>query len=103
MEATEMIYESPPILTPAPIEALPPILPPAQEAPAPPPTQEQIRAAEALFAAKERESQQVAGLLGLWTSAMILKDLTTETFSHPVSQSEDEESRPKLDPEENVS
>jgi len=95
-----MIYEAPPILTPGPIEAQPPILAPAQEAPAPPPTQEQIQAAEALFAAKERESQQVAGLLGFWTSAMILKDLTTETFSHPVGQPEDEESRPKLDRED---
>jgi hypothetical protein len=76
-----MIYESPPIITPAPIEAQPSIVAPAQEAPAPPPTQEQIRAAEALFAAKERESQQVAGLLGLWTSAMILNDLASETFS----------------------
>jgi hypothetical protein len=96
-----MLYESPPIITPGPIEAQPPILNPAQESPAPPPpTPEQVRAAEALFAAKERESQQVAGLLGLWTSAMILNDLATETFTHPVGEVEAEQRKPKLHPED---
>jgi hypothetical protein len=90
-----MIYESPPIITPAPIEALPAIVAPVQEAPAPPPTQEQIRAAEAIFAAKERESQQVAGLLGLWTSAMILNDLATETFSEPAGDEKCEAAKRK--------
>jgi hypothetical protein len=54
----------------------------------PPPSAEQIQAAEALFGAREQESQQVAGILGLWTSAMILKDLTTETFTEPVEEFE---------------
>ena len=89
-----MLYESPPIINPGPIEAQPPILASAQEAPAPPPTAEQIRAAEALFAARERESEQVAGLLGLWTSAMILNDLATETFSHPAGEVEAENRKP---------
>ena len=89
-----MIYESPPIITPAPIEAQPAIVAPVQEAPAPPPTQEQIRAAEALFAAKERESEQVAGLLGLWTSAMILNDLATESFSDSADDEKSQEAKP---------
>jgi hypothetical protein len=96
-----MIYESPPILTPAPIEAQPPILASSQEAPAPPPSPEQIRAAEAIFAARERESQQVANLLGLWTSAMILNDLAAETFSHPTGAEEEaEKPKPKLNKED---
>ncbi len=98
-----MIFESPPIITPAPIEMQPQVMAPSQEAPAPPSdaqalTAEQIKAAEALFAAKDRESQQVAALLGLWTSAAILNDLAKETFSNASGEIESE--KLKVKPEE---
>ena len=61
-------------------------LPPQSEAlrsaelTAPAPTPEQIRAAEAVFANQEEESRQVAGLLGMWTGALLLHDVAVEQF-----------------------
>ena len=72
---------------------------PAAEAPSPilpgpPPDAEQVRALEAVFAAKERESNAVAGLLGLWTGTMVLHDLAVEAFAEPADEVE-EEDKPK--------
>src|SRR5438093_5080716 len=65
--------------------------------PVPPPTPEQVRAAEALFAAQERESATVAGLLGMWTGVMLLNDLAQEHLSEPAGEVEpDEEEDPRL-------
>jgi hypothetical protein len=69
---------------------------PAAEAPAPVlpgpvPDSEQVRALEAVFAAKDKESATVAGLLGLWTGAMVLHDMAVETFSEPAGEVEAEE------------
>jgi hypothetical protein len=61
--------------------------------PVPPPTPEQIRAAEAVFAAQEQESSAAAGLLGLWTGVMLLNDLAQEHFSPPAGEIEAEEER----------
>jgi hypothetical protein len=61
--------------------------------PVPPPSPEQVRAAEALFAAQERESNAVAGLLGMWTGVMLLNDLAQEHFSPPAGELEEEEER----------
>jgi hypothetical protein len=75
---------------------------PAVEAPAPPQhplagDPEQARAVEALFAAQNQESDKVAGLLGMWTGAMILHDLAAETFSPEAGEVEAEEEKPKKD------
>lgn len=71
----------------------------AAEAPSPPipmpvPTPEQVQAAEALFAAEERESQHMAGLLGMWTGTMLLHDLAKEHLSPPADE-RDEDEKPK--------
>ena len=73
---------------------------PAPILPGPPADSEQVRALEAVFTAKEKESTTVAGLLGAWTGAMVLHDLAVETFSEPAGEVEDEEKpREKDEPE----
>jgi hypothetical protein len=63
---------------------------------------EQVRALEAVFTAKDKESATVAGLLGLVTGTMVLHDLAVETFSEPAGEVEaEEEPEDKDDPEEN--
>lgn len=62
---------------------------------------EQVRALEAVFAAKDAESNTVAGLLGLWTGAMVLHDVAVDTFSQPAGEVEaeekpDEEDEPEI-------
>ena len=59
---------------------------------------EQARAVEALFAGRDPESDTVAGLLGMWTGAMILRDLALETHSPPASEVEAEEDKPHDEP-----
>jgi hypothetical protein len=76
------------------------ILMPAAVAPAPPHAVlahdlEQAKAVEAVFAARERESQAVVGLLGLWTGTMLLNDLAIETFSEPAGEVELDKKKPE--------
>jgi hypothetical protein len=78
---------------------------PAHQSPAPvlpgATDSEQVRALEAVFTAKDRESATVAGLLGLATGAMVLHDLAIETFSEPAGEVEIEEEPDKDEPEDN--
>jgi len=90
-----MTHESTLVL-PVAVELDKAVFAPAAEAPAPflpgpPPDSEQLRALEAVFAAKDRESTTVAGLLGLWTGTMVLHDLAVETFTEPAGEVEAEE------------
>lgn len=90
-----MSLESP-LIIPAPIQSDRLIIMPALEAPVQPPSSlagepEQARAVEALFAAQEREGDQVAGLLALWTGTLVLHDLALENFSPPAGEFEEEE------------
>jgi hypothetical protein len=62
---------------------------------APAPTEKELQAVEALFAAKERESAAVAGLLSLWTGTMLLNDLAMDAFSEPAGEVEPEMQKPK--------
>jgi hypothetical protein len=77
------------------------VVTPAAEAPAPPDSRviadpEHQRAAEAVFAARQQESDTVIGLLGLWTGVALLNDLAIETFSEPAGEVEAEENeKPK--------
>ena len=59
------------------------------------PNEGEIRAVEAVFAAKERESAAVAGLLSLWTGSMLLNDLAMETFSEPAGEVEPDSRKPE--------
>jgi len=66
-------------------------LTPAVEAPTPSPleaqTPEQVQATDAVFSQeKEKESQTVAGLLGLWTGSLLLNDLAQEHFHLPAEE-----------------
>ncbi|SRR6266542_3003575 len=56
-----------------------------------PPSSEQVRATEAVFA-QERESNAALGLLGIWTSTVLLHDLALEHF-WTSREDEDEEAR----------
>ena len=67
---------------------------PAPVLPGPPPNAEEVRALEAVFAAKERESTVVSGLLGLWTGTLVLHDLAVETFAETEDEVEPE-NKPK--------
>jgi len=52
-------------------------------------TPEQVEAREAVFrqeAQEQQESQQVAGMLGMWTGTLLLHDLAMEAFSGPEIQ-----------------
>jgi hypothetical protein len=93
-----MTHESTLVL-PVAVELDKAVFAPAAEAPAPvlpgpPPDSEQVRALEAVFAAKDKESTTVAGLLGFYTGAMVLHDLAVDTFTEPAGEVELEE-KPK--------
>jgi hypothetical protein len=69
---------------------------PAAEAPAPPAaTPEQVQAIDNVLS-QEQEAKQVAGLLGLYTGAVVLHDLAVETFRAPANEEEEvEKKRPE--------
>jgi hypothetical protein len=68
-----------------------------QQAQCPPPggdalpatSAERALAVEAVFADNNREHEQVLGLLGLWTGALILHDVVRETFDRPADEKEE--------------
>ena len=70
---------------------------PVVEAPSvalPAPTPEQVRAADGVFTERHKESETVAGLIGMWTGVLLLHDLAVEHLDAP---EEDEQPRkPKL-------
>jgi hypothetical protein len=93
-EAREFV---PPLVAQHPAEALTPAaLENAAliEAPLIPP--DQVHAVESYFQ-QDQESRTVAGLFGLWTSAVLLTDLATEHFSPPANE---DEARDEDEPEE---
>jgi hypothetical protein len=57
-------------------------------------TPEEAQAVEAVFA-QEQENRLVSGLLGVWTSSLVLRDLAVETFSKPEDEDEEEARRKK--------
>jgi hypothetical protein len=77
---------------------------PSQPEPAPPATEavqnvphspDQIRAADAVFA-QHKEHSVVAGMLGLWSGALLLNDLAKEHFTESVDDEEEEKKEPRL-------
>jgi hypothetical protein len=101
------MYHEAPITLPLAVHYDKAIFPPAFETPSPPhpddlPDMQQVKAAEAVFAAQEQaqeqESHVVGGLLGLWTSTMLLHDLAIETFSEPAGEFEAEQEKRKNKP-----
>jgi hypothetical protein len=68
------------------------------ERPNPPmvqPTAEEVEAREAVFSARDQESDTVAALLGMWTGAILLKDLAVENFSKPADRVDRDEEKEK--------
>ncbi len=59
---------------------------------------EQVRVAEALFAAQQQEQNAVAGMFGLWMGTMLLNDVAVETFTKPAGEFEAEDARKKDHP-----
>ena len=78
-------------------QVLPQPAPVEQVQPLPTPTPEQIRAVEAVFAQQDKESAQVANLLGLYTSGALLHNLVTDSLT---PSAEEAKKKPKLKVEE---
>ncbi|MBI1914077.1 MAG: hypothetical protein HYS12_04980 [Planctomycetes bacterium] len=55
-----------------------------------PPSPEQVRASEAVFSQQEQEAKACLGLLGIWTSTVLLHDLALEHFWTSRDDEEDE-------------
>jgi hypothetical protein len=70
----------------------------AAEAALPPPSPEQVRTADEVFS-HSQESRAVAGVLGLWTGALLLHDLAVEHFESPPEEDEEPEARPDPEPD----
>jgi hypothetical protein len=103
VEGGEAVTNESPLIPPVAVQYDKAVIIPAHEAPAPEqaialPDAEQTRAVEAIFAAQERESKTVMGLLGMWTGSMLLHDMAVETFSEPVDECERDatKKKPKL-------
>jgi hypothetical protein len=96
-----MMHEAP--MASLPVECDKMVLMPAQVAPAPPqpaPDPAQLRAMEALFAAREKESSQAAGLIGLWAGTVMLNDLGMEMAARNAQEEEDPPPRPRAKDED---
>ncbi|MFL5242373.1 MAG: hypothetical protein ACJ8FY_09720 [Gemmataceae bacterium] len=69
--------------------------------PLPPADPDKVRALDAVFA-QQRESEQVANLLGMWTGGILLADLAKEHFMDDATETPEEKKKPFLpkDPQE---
>jgi hypothetical protein len=95
-----MSHESHIVVLPpaAPVQELLPPPPAVDRLEAPPtPTPEEARAVEAVFAQQQKESNTVAGLVGMYTSAVMLHNLAVDTFG---AHREEQKKMPKLKGEE---
>jgi hypothetical protein len=69
--------------------------PPDEHVP-PPATPEQVRAADAVFAQQQKESSTVAGLLSLYTGAVMLQNMACDAMHRP----EESKEKPRLQTDE---
>jgi hypothetical protein len=60
------------------------------------PTAEQAREADRVFAQQEKESQQVAGLMGVWTSVLLGHDLLVDHLNRPEKEKDEDRHQPAL-------
>jgi len=75
----------PPVLTPA----VPVVEPPAVDGAATPaPTQEQVQAADQVFAQRDEESRQVAALFGLQAGVLLGHQMLVETLQRAEERDE---------------
>lgn len=51
-------------------------------------TPEHYRGSDAVFAQQDREASAVAGWLGMWTGALLLKDIIKDAVAEPVDERE---------------
>ena len=59
---------------------------------------EHVRAVDAVYAQQEKESDQVFGLLGMWTGTLLLRDLAVEAFDKSAEEKEEEAGENEDDP-----
>jgi hypothetical protein len=70
-----------------------PVLEAVPDAACPPrPTAEQLRALDGAFADQQRESGSAAGLIGLWSGGMLLRDLALDAAAS--EQEEEPDKKP---------
>jgi hypothetical protein len=51
---------------------------------------EHVRAVDAVYTEHQKESDQVLGLLGMWTGTLLMHDLARETFDKSAEEKEEE-------------
>src|SRR4051794_7541951 len=71
--------------------------PPVLQGQMPAPTSEQIQTSDQVFSRPD-EYRTVAGLIGLWTSVLVLHDLAVEAFETPAEEELAAEASPPEDP-----
>jgi hypothetical protein len=82
----------PPLVAATQAETPSPDLPPPGESSMPAPTAEQQTVADRVFT----DPHPAATLLGILTSAMLLRDVAVDTFAVSEEEDEDKEEKPKL-------
>jgi hypothetical protein len=84
------------------VQVLPPAAAPGLVMEEPPPTPEQIRAAEEVFA-QDPESEAVAGLWGMWAGTLVLHSLAADALASAAHEEDEDEltnnKKKKPDPE----
>lgn len=70
----------------------------AAEARLTPPTAEQARAADGVFAMRQ-DREPLADMIGLWASALVLHDVAVETFQQPEEERKKKRREPSLEEE----
>jgi len=60
------------------------------------PTAEQVRESDRVFAQQEKESQQVAALMGVWTSVLLGHDLLVDHLNRPEEEKDEDRDQPAL-------
>lgn len=90
MSNEHLVPIPPPNVRVDPAQVQPLEIPPAVGAELPPPSAEQVRAADHTFR-HSQESDLVMGVLGMWTGTLLLHDLAIEHFDRP-----EEETHPRL-------
>jgi hypothetical protein len=60
------------------------------------PTREQVQACDGVFTQQQEESHLVAGLIGMWSSVLLMHDLTAEHFGRAREEEKPLLQEPKL-------
>jgi hypothetical protein len=92
----------PPVVQP-PVQQLPPELVEVthgdQSLTAPTASLEEQEAVAAVFRHQQREADQVAGLMGMWTGTLLMHDIIKDTLQEPAGEVEVEKKKKKDGPD----